>query len=308
MNNGTKNLGGKRIGIFGKGGSGKSTVTVFLAKALADRGYQVAVLDADSTNFGLAQAFGFRESPRPLLDYFGGMVFQGGQVTCPVEDPFPLPNSEIALNTFSKEYFVQNSAGISYFSCGKICDKGPGAGCDGPMAKIARDATFSSQGQPLATLVDFKAGFEDSARGAITSMDTVIVVADPSRTSVEVAFYMKAMVEQIQAGVLPSTKHMGNPEDIAMAQKVFLQSKIRHTAIIMNKIIGAEMEAYLRSKLKEMELDLAGIVYSDPQIMEQWMKGEELMAGAHKKELAEIVSNLEMLDSKHERAAVAMTK
>ncbi|MFN2125870.1 MAG: P-loop NTPase, partial [Candidatus Promineifilaceae bacterium] len=67
-------LKGQRIGIFGKGGSGKSTVTVFLAKALRKAGYEVCVLDADSSNIGLSKALGIEPPPIPLLDYFGGMV------------------------------------------------------------------------------------------------------------------------------------------------------------------------------------------------------------------------------------------
>jgi len=47
----------KRIGILGKGGSGKSTTTVLLAKAVRDSGYQVCVLDADSTNTGMDWIF-----------------------------------------------------------------------------------------------------------------------------------------------------------------------------------------------------------------------------------------------------------
>jgi hypothetical protein len=40
---------------------------------------------------------------------------------------------------------------------------GPGAGCDGPIAKVARDVRVrDGEGTP-PVLVDFKAGFEDSA-------------------------------------------------------------------------------------------------------------------------------------------------
>jgi energy-coupling factor transporter ATP-binding protein EcfA2 len=53
-----KPLTGQRIGLFGRGGSGKSTCTVLLAKALARAGYAVCVVDADSTNEGLPQALG----------------------------------------------------------------------------------------------------------------------------------------------------------------------------------------------------------------------------------------------------------
>ena len=88
----------KRIGVFGKGGAGKSTVVVLLARVLQARGYQVCVLDADSTNFGLSQALGIGSPPKPLLDFYGGMVFSGGLVTCPVDDPTPLPNANIYLD------------------------------------------------------------------------------------------------------------------------------------------------------------------------------------------------------------------
>ena len=41
MLNGEHPLAGKKIGLFGKGGAGKSTVTALLAQALLTRGYEV---------------------------------------------------------------------------------------------------------------------------------------------------------------------------------------------------------------------------------------------------------------------------
>ena len=79
--NNNKPLNGKRIGIFGKGGAGKSTVTYFLANGLVRRDYPVIVLDADSTNLGLFRIFQFKASPRPLMEFYGGTVFHGGRVT-----------------------------------------------------------------------------------------------------------------------------------------------------------------------------------------------------------------------------------
>ena len=75
------------MGVFGKGGSGKSTFVALLAQVLQEKGYEVCVVDADSTNEGMSQALGVELSPRPLIDYYGGMVFGGGAVTCPVDDP-----------------------------------------------------------------------------------------------------------------------------------------------------------------------------------------------------------------------------
>ena len=86
-----KALSGRRIGIFGKGGAGKSTVVILLAKALRNCGYEICVLDADSTNVGFHLAMGLNKSPVPLMQFFGGTVFIGGPVTCPVDDPILLP-------------------------------------------------------------------------------------------------------------------------------------------------------------------------------------------------------------------------
>ncbi|MBE7504180.1 MAG: P-loop NTPase [Verrucomicrobiales bacterium] len=67
MNSDAKPLAGQRIGVFGRGGSGKSTCVVMLARALARAGYAVCVVDADSTNEGLAQALGAAvEAPTTL--------------------------------------------------------------------------------------------------------------------------------------------------------------------------------------------------------------------------------------------------
>ena len=55
MEGSRKALGGKRIGLFGRGGAEKSTVVVLFAKVLRGYGYEVCVLDADSTNLGLSQ-------------------------------------------------------------------------------------------------------------------------------------------------------------------------------------------------------------------------------------------------------------
>jgi energy-coupling factor transporter ATP-binding protein EcfA2 len=132
-------LHGQRIGLFGRGGSGKSTTTVFLAHALVKAGYLVCVLDADSTNEGLAQAVGAERAPHSLIEWLGGAVFSGGPVTCPVDDPVPLTGARVNLHELSTRFFSRARDGSLFFQAGKIGPLGPGAGCDGPMTKIARD-------------------------------------------------------------------------------------------------------------------------------------------------------------------------
>ena len=113
MEAGAGDLGSGRICFVGRGGAGKSTCLALMAKLLATRGYEVCVLDADSTNLGLHKALGINRSPEPLIGYYGGMVFQGGAVGCLVDDPSLLTDPEIDLDQLPLPYQATNGRGYT---------------------------------------------------------------------------------------------------------------------------------------------------------------------------------------------------
>jgi len=289
----SKALSGKRIGVFGKGGAGKSTVVVLLARALKDHGYKVCVLDADSTNLGFHQALGLEKSPASLMDYFGGTVFSGGTVTCPVDDPTLLAGAEIFLDRLPSRYYVKTREGMVLLTVGKIGDQGPGAGCDGPVSKIARDLRIHGYGESLVTLVDFKAGFEDSARGVITSLDWAIVVVDPTNAAIQMAADMRHMVDQIKAGVLPATGHLEDPKLVEAANRVFREANIKGVLSVLNKVGDEEMENYMRRRLEKRGIEPIGVIHEAPSIAMAWLKGTSLEAIETQKDAESIVERLE---------------
>lgn len=289
----TRPLAGCRIGLFGRGGSGKSTCTVLLARALAQAGYAVCVVDADSTNEGLAQALGADHTPDPLLDWLGGTVFSGGPVTCPVDDPVPLTAARVREDRLPLRYVARNAEGIRVFLAGKMGPLGPGAGCDGPMTKIARDFVFEPDGEAPVTLLDFKAGVEDVSRGVVTSLDWVIVVMDPSHAGVRAAVTMRTLLEQMHAGSPPATRHLTAPDLVALTRRAFEQARTRGALYVLNKVPDPETEHFLWQRLLEAGISVAGCIPEDPRLRQAWLEGTPVGSAAGEAEAAKLVRALE---------------
>lgn len=291
----SKPLAGHRIGLFGRGGSGKSTTTVFLATALTEAGYPATVLDADSTNEGLARAMGADHAPDSLLDWLGGTVFSGGPVTCPVDDPVPLAGARINLEQLPSRFCCSTPNGPLLFQAGKMGPLGPGAGCDGPMTKIARDFVLQTKGLPPVTVVDFKAGIEDASRGVITSLDWLVMVIDPTYAAVRAAVTMQRLVRQMQAGHRPATRHLPSPELVELTEATYRNARTKGVVCVLNKIPDAVTAQQLAQALSREGLQPAASIPEDPQLRQAWLQGSPLRSEAARAEAGKLVRTLERM-------------
>jgi CO dehydrogenase maturation factor len=291
--NSVRPLRNQRIGVFGKGGSGKSTVTVLTARALLRQGYSVCVLDADSTNLGLHDALGIKHPPASLLEYYGGTVFSGGSVSCPVDDPTRLPGAHVSLEAIPDRYIGQTSDGIRFLIAGKLGALGPGAGCDGPVAKIARDLTLRSETEDLVTLVDLKAGVEDAARGLITGVDWAIAVVDPTRSAVRIAEDLSNLVYRLHEGGMPATEHLDSPDLVELANSIYRHSRVRLVLTVLNRIADGDTEQLLREALLDYGIEPVAVIHEDPAISASWFNGGALRASIAERDADPLVSALE---------------
>lgn len=289
-----RSLAGTRIGIFGKGGSGKSTFTVLAARALREKGYRVVILDADSTNLGMPAALGLDEVPDPLMDHFGGLAFSGGRITCPVDDPTLLEGRDLLLEEIPDRYHASSPEGIVYLEGGKMGRLGVGAGCDGPIAKIARDLQVRTAEDPQPVmLLDFKAGMEDSIRGVLTGLDWGLLVVDPSITSVRLAAEMMQMAADIQAGARPATAHLEDPNLVEMAESLFRGARIRGLSVVLNRVGDEQTDTFLREALEEDDIRPSGSIGEYPEIARAWLRGEELRSPEALEEVTKVMSRVE---------------
>ena len=293
MTTGDKPLTGQCIGPFGRGGSGKSTCAVLLAKAPVKAGYSVCVVDADATNEDLPQALGADQTPAPLLAWYGGTGCRTDPVICPVGNPVPIANRHVSPGQLPAKFIGQTPEGIRLFVAGKIGTLGPGAGCDGPMIKIARDFAFDTPGAAPVTVVDFKAGLEDVARGVITSLGWVVVIMDPSYPGVRTTATLKMLLEGTRAANLAATRHLASPRLDKLTQGVDEQARTQGALYVLNKVPDSDTEFFLWQRLLEAQINAIASIPEDSDLRQAWLEDLPLHSVAAEAEADKIVQALE---------------
>ncbi len=164
--------------LCGKGGCGKSTISALLARACEQRGMNVLVVDADESNFGLHKQLGL-PLPKDFTLFFGFKkgIFQDG-----AEDVFA---DGWTFYDLPAEY-VSREGDVRLMAMGKIAQAGEGCAC--PMGVLTK--TFLEHlklGDKDIVIVDTEAGVEHFGRGVDRFSDAILMVADPSYESIQLA-------------------------------------------------------------------------------------------------------------------------
>lgn len=178
--------------VCGKGGSGKSTVSVLMARAYQRMGKRVLLVDADESNLGLHRLAG-SPSAETLLEALGGKAGLRSRKqaafpsdTCPAFYEAAFSWEDIP------ERCVPDADGIRLLKIGKIKTFGEGCAC--PMGGILRPfLTHFRAGVDDRMIVDMAAGVEHFGRSVDAQGDHIIGVIDPSFESFKLARIIMAL-------------------------------------------------------------------------------------------------------------------
>jgi len=171
------------ISVAGKGGTGKTSITALLLRAILEKNTfdEILVVDADPAS-NIPDILGV-ESSTPI-----GTVLDsrkralGGE---PEEDPRVLKDQIVET--------IEHGEGFDYLVMGRTC----GAGCYCPLnATLSRILDETIRLYDLV-LIDFDAGLEHFSRQTDTNSDVLLVITDPSRMGFETARRVKELVEEL---------------------------------------------------------------------------------------------------------------
>ncbi len=177
---------GLKIGVGGKGGVGKTTVTALLAGAAVHAGRRVVVVDADP-NPTLAITLGYSQPITPLLEnaeLIEERVGQGGLITL---NP--------AVDDLLSQFGVQHE-GLTILVLGGI--RGGGQGCACPASALLRailqHLVLSSE---ETVFVDLEAGVEPFGRATAQALDALLLVTDSDRRSLDTVRRVLGLAQEI---------------------------------------------------------------------------------------------------------------
>jgi CO dehydrogenase maturation factor len=219
-----------KIAITGKGGVGKTTLASGLSLAFAEDNKNVLAIDVDPDS-NLAATLGFPEQKKiiPVSQMKELINERAG-----IESGFFKMNPKV--DDIPDKFCVEHH-GIKLLVMGRI--KKAGTGCYCPEnAFIKALITHLLIGRDDVLILDMEAGIEHLGRGTSENVDALIVVVEPSKRSIETAFRIKTMAEDL---------------------------KIKKVFIVGNKIHNNEEMEFIKKEIKGLEL-LGSVWYNSELI------------------------------------------
>lgn len=181
------------LGVVGKGGVGKTTISGLLAAAYAGQGRRVVAIDTDSNpNLGMSLGLTFAETESVPVLPRTALVGTGGATT-----------AEELIDAYGRP----TPSGVTLLSAIKVAEAGAGCTCSGHA--VVRSLLAQALLDVDVTLVDMEAGLEHLSRsgGTLAHADVLLVVCEPTRKSVLTAARTLALATELG---IPHVLGLGN--------------------------------------------------------------------------------------------------
>jgi len=182
-----------KIAVTGKGGVGKSTLSALMARVLRDQGKKVLVVDADP-DMNLATLFQIppERAITPIVEMKELIAERTGTR---VGEPAPFFTMNPKVDDIPETYWVEHE-GIRLLVMGTIQRGGGGCACpENAFLKSLLGHLVVNRKDWV--ILDMEAGIEHLGRGTAIGVDTMLVVVEPNRTSIETAFRIQKLARDI---------------------------------------------------------------------------------------------------------------
>lgn len=251
-----------KIMICGKGGSGKTSLGVLMARILSEK-FRVYMVDSDESNVLLPSFLGVT-APKPLVEYIGGKKDEEifAKMEIDIAKALSKAKEGIRLDLLPSDYVSISDEGIRLVVIGKVREYGEGCACPfNILTKILLGGLFLEENEVV--LVDTDAGVEHVGRKLEEVSDGLFIVVDPTIESLEIALLLKNVALNLN--------------------KKFW--------IVANKVMG-EAEKLLREEAMRLGLEINGVVRFDKQLYASSMRREPLRSDTAISDLKQIIKNI----------------
>jgi len=182
-----------KIAVAGKGGVGKTLIAGVLAQFFAGKGFRVLAIDADPTP-NLALTLGVpAERAGKIMPISENTALIESKTQTGVRGVY---NLAFSVEDIVEQFSVKTPLNVNLLVMGTV--KSAGAGCMCPANTVIRALLHHLiVKQKEAVIMDMEAGLEHMGRGTAEHVETMIVITDSSRKSLETAKKIHALAKQI---------------------------------------------------------------------------------------------------------------
>lgn len=234
-----------KIAVCGKGGVGKTFIAGSLARCLVQSGHPVIAIDADSSpNLALTLGLTGDEAADivPVAENDALIRLKTGT------DYAGVFRLTFTVDDIIRDHAVPTPSGAHLLVMGTV--KAMGSGCACPAHSVVKALLrHLVVERDEAVILDMEAGIEHLGRGTAGHVNSLLVVTDANRKSLEVA---------------------------ATICRLARESDIARVGLVGNRVDGPRHETAIRNFAREHGLDVIALIPYDAEVTEAGISGNPL--------------------------------